>query len=133
VFVAEDIESGGAEFTHAYVRSTDLNAFQFAAFLSPYYRSAAMTRSWSRKRLTQPECHEEFVQPTGAKPAPALRAIWCARAYRDFPGVYDVALTTVTQDREREALVSRLAMQGVSYDNALALGKRFMEALAWTK
>ncbi len=62
-----------------------------------------------------------------------LRAVWCARAYRDFAGLYDVALTTVTQDRDKEALVSRLALQGVSYDNALALGKRFMGAVAWTK
>jgi S1-C subfamily serine protease len=133
LFIAEDIESGRIEFTHAYIRSTELDAFQFAAFLSPYYRTATMTRSWSRKRHTQPECHEEFVAPVDAGIAPPVRAIWCARAYRDFAGLYDVALTTVTQDRDHEALVSRLAMQGVSYDNALALGKRFMEALAWTK
>jgi hypothetical protein len=132
LFIADDMESGAAEFTHAYVRSSDLNAFQFAAFLTPYYRTAAMTRSWSRKRHTRPQCHESFVAPADAH-APPLRAIWCARAYRDFAGLYDIALTTVTQDRDREALVSRISMQGISYDNALALGKRFMEALAWTK
>lgn len=133
LFVAEDIDSGRAELTHAYVRSGDLNAFQFAAVLSQYYGSASMSRSWSRKRLTQPECHEGFVGPADAATAPVLRAVWCARAYRDFAGLYDVALTTVTQDRDREALVSRLAMQGVSYDNALTLARRFMGAIAWTK
>lgn len=133
LFVAEDIESGGAEFTQAYLRSTDLNAFQFSAFASQYYGSAALARSWSRKRLTAPECHEAFVAPADATAAPVLRAVWCARAYRDFAGVYDVALTTVTQDREKEALVSRLALQGVSYDNALALAQRFMGAVTWTK
>ena len=132
LFIADDMESGAAEFTHAYVRSSDLDAFQFAAFVTPYYRTAAMTRSWSRKRHTRPQCHESFVASVDAH-APPLRAIWCARAYRDFAGLYDVALTTVTQDRDREALVSRISMQGISYDNALALGKRFMEALAWTK
>jgi S1-C subfamily serine protease len=132
LFIAEDMESGAAELTHAYVRSSDLNAFQFAAFVTPYYRTAAMTRSWSRKRHTRPQCHESFVAPADAH-APPLRAIWCARAYRDFAGVYDIALTTVTQDRDKEALVSRLALQGVSYDNALALAKRFMGEIAWTK
>jgi serine protease Do len=132
LFIAEDMESGAAELTHAYVRSSDLNAFQFAAFVTPYYRTAAMTRSWSRKRHTRPQCHESFVAAADAR-APPLRAIWCARAYRDFAGVYDVSLTTVTQDRAREALVSRISMQGISYDNALALGQRFIEALAWTK
>lgn len=133
LFIAEDIESGRTELTHAYVRSTDLNAFQFAAFLSKIYGSSAMSRSWSRKRQTQPDCHEDFVAPVDATTAPVLRAVWCARAYRDFAGLYDVSLTTVSQDRDKEALVSRLAMQGVSYDNALALAKRFMGAVAWTK
>jgi S1-C subfamily serine protease len=133
LFIAEDIESGRSELTHAYVRSVDLNAFQFAAFLSQYYGAASMSRSWSRKRLTQPQCHEDFVAPADAATAPTLRAVWCARAYRDFAGVYDITLTTVTQDRDKEALVSRLALQGVSYDNALALAKRFMGEIAWTK
>jgi hypothetical protein len=133
LFIAEDTDSGRAELTHVYVRSTDLNAFQFAAFLSQYYGSASMARSWSRKRLTGPECHEDFAAPTDAATAPVLRAVWCARAYRDFAGLYDVAVTTVTQDRDKEALVSRLAMQGVSYDNALELAKQFMGAITWTK
>ena len=92
-----------------------------------------MIRSWSRKRLTQPECHEDFVERAEAASGPILRAVWCARAYRDFAGIYDVAITTVTQDRENEALISRLALQGVSYDNALALSQRFIGAIGWTK
>ncbi|MEO7062346.1 MAG: serine protease [Dokdonella sp.] len=133
LFIADDLESGGAEVTHAYLRSTDLNAFQFAAFASQYYGSSALARSWSRKRMTEPECHEDFVAPTDASKAPVLRAVWCARAYRDFAGIYDVALTTVTEDRDNEALVSRLALRGVSYANALALGQRFLGAVTWTR
>ena len=132
LFVAEDVETGGIELSHAYVRSVDLNAFQFAAFVSQYYGTAGMMRSWSRKRLTEPECHEDFLvrDDSGGN---AMRAAWCARAYRDFAGIYDVALVTVTQDRDKEALISRLTMRGVSYDNALALGKRFVGELAWKK
>lgn len=133
LFVADDVDSGRSELTHAYVRSDGLNAFQFAAFLSQYYSSAAMSRSWSRKRQTEPQCHEAFVQPADAGASPLLRAVWCARAYRDFAGLYDVAVTTVTQDRADEALISRLAMQGVSYANALDFGRRFVEGVRWAK
>ncbi|HEY6986545.1 MAG TPA: serine protease [Rhodanobacteraceae bacterium] len=135
LYIAEDIETGRAELSHAYVRSVDLNPFQFAAFVSQYYGSAGMIRSWSRKRLTQPECHEDFVvRGEGtASSGPILRTVWCARAYRDFAGIYDVAITTVTQDRDKEALISRLAMQGVSYDNAITLAQRFVGELAWAK
>ena len=51
-----------------------------------------------------------------------LRAIWCTRAYRDFEGLYDVTLIAVTQDRDREALVSRLSMQGAPTRMRMALG-----------
>ncbi len=134
LFIAEDIETGRAELSHAYVRAVDMNPFQFAAFVSQYYGGAGMIRSWSRKRLTQPECHEDFIERgDGAKAGPVMRTVWCARAYRDFAGIYDVAITTVTQDRDKEALVSRLAMQGVSYDNAITLAQRFVGELAWAK
>jgi hypothetical protein len=134
LYIAEDIETGRAELSHAYVRSVDLNPFQFAAFVSQYYGGAGMIRSWSRKRQTQPECHEDFIERgDGEKAGPVMRTVWCARAYRDFAGIYDVAITTVTQDRDKEALVSRLAMQGVSYENALTLAQRFVGELAWAK
>ena len=133
LFIAEDIETGRAELSHAYLRSNDLNPFQFAAFVSQYYGAGGMIRSWSRKRLTQPECHEDFVERGDSAAGPVLRTVWCARAYRDFAGIYDVAITTVTQDRDKEALISRLAMHGVSYDNALTLAQRFVGEVAWAK
>ena len=55
--------------------------------------------------------------------------IWCAQAYREFEGLYDVALIAVTQDHGSEALVSRLSLQAVGYDDAMAIGKRFLEAV----
>ena len=59
--------------------------------------------------------------------------IWCAQAYREFEGLYDVALIGVTQDHNDEALVSRLSMQAVGYDDAVALGRRFLEAVQVSK
>ena len=89
--------------------------------------------NWSRKWHTQQRCHDDFLTGSREDGRPPLRAVWCARAYREFDGLYDVWVMTVTQDRGTEALVSRLSMQGVTYPNAMALGKRFIEAVQWTK
>ncbi|MEO8777566.1 MAG: serine protease [Rhodanobacter sp.] len=131
--IAEDLQIGRVELTHIYLRNGDLNAFQFAAFVSRYYDSASLASLGALKRMTQPECREGFVAPSDVARAPVLRVMWCARAYRDFAGIYDVMLTTVTQDKGRAALVSRLTLQGVSYDNAMGLSKRVMGAIAWKK
>lgn len=131
--LAEYLQIGRVELTHIYLRTGELNAFQFAAFVSRYYNSASLSSLGALKHMTQPECHEYFVAPSDATRSPALRAKWCARAYRDFAGLYDVMITTVTQDKAKVALVSRLTMHGVSYDDAMALSKRVMGAIAWKK
>lgn len=125
VFLAGDLSTGQIRTTHSYLKSIDLNDFQFAAFLSRYYYS--LSSPWNRKRHTRTRCHEALV--AAANDRPLLRTVWCARAYRDFEGLYDVSVLAVTQDRAREALVARLSMQGVTYDNALQTAQRFVGEL----
>jgi len=59
--------------------------------------------------------------------------IWCARAYRDFDDLYDVSMTLVTEDQSTEALVTRLELAGVSFENALSLSKHFVEGVRWSR
>jgi len=105
-----------------------LNAFQFATFLSQQYESGTAPLA-GRKRVAAQKCSEDFVVTTTDDRRPVLRVIWCARAYRDLPGVYDVTVTAVTQDRDREALISRLGMRGATYESAQALARRFLEGV----
>jgi serine protease Do len=128
VFIAGDLQTGQISISHSYVSSIDLNAFQFSAFLSQRYQPSSGP-GFARKRLTGQRCHEDFVGSLDAAGHPLLRAVWCARAYREFDGLYDVVVITVTQDRALEALMSKLDMHGVTYDNALSLGRRFLSAV----
>ncbi|MCC6473458.1 MAG: trypsin-like peptidase domain-containing protein [Burkholderiales bacterium] len=132
IFVAGDLQTGGVGIAHSYARSAGLNAFQFAAFVSAQYRVPQGARG-NRKRFTREFCHENFYAGAGAAVAPPLRAVWCARAYRDFANLYDVSLVALTQDRDDEALISRLSLQTISYSNALELTRRFLGALRWAK
>ena len=132
LFIASDLSTGRIQLTHSYFRSLTLNDFQFASFLSQQY-VPSLTRAYAKKWLTDQRCEENFVRATSPGERPTLRVMWCARAYRAFEGLYDVWVLTLTQDRSNEALVSRLLMQGVSFDNAVALTKRFLEAVQWKK
>jgi serine protease Do len=132
LFVAADLNTGLIRLGHSYFRTVDLNQFQFAAFVSQQSQSP-WTGGYSKKWFTPQRCHEDFVTTSAPGDRPALRAVWCARAYREFEGLYDVSLMAITQDSSSEALVSRLSLQAVSYDNATALTRRFLEALQWKK
>ena len=132
LFVANDLSTGVIHISHSYLRSVDLNQFQFADFLSRQNQSG-WVGGWGRRWYTPQRCHEDFMAASvSGKPLP-LRAIWCARAYREFEGLYDVSVIAVTQNSGEEALMSRLSLQAVSYENAIALTKRFFEGVQWTK
>jgi S1-C subfamily serine protease len=133
LFVASDLNTGAIEINHSYVKSVDLNQFQFATFLTRLSQPRLVGGGPFRKWYTQERCHEDFVSTPPALDHPPLRVIWCAQAYREFEGLYDVALIAVTQDHNSEALVSRLSLQAVGYDDAIALGKRFLEAVQVSK
>lgn len=131
LFIADDLNTGVIQLSHSHVKSEDLNDFQFAAFLS---RDSGRPGGGggSRKWYSRQRCHEDFIAAVEGE-RPALRAVWCARAYREFEGIYDVWLTTITQDRGSEALVSRINLRAVTYDNATALTRRFLESVKWAK
>jgi hypothetical protein len=108
------------------VRSVDLNQFQFGAFLS--LRDQFKWRE-SRRWHTQRRCHEGFIAGSASGERPAVRALWCARAYRGLDGLYDMWLVTVTQNSGSEALLSRLYVEGVSYERALKHAQRFLSGI----
>jgi S1-C subfamily serine protease len=128
IFVSDRILTGRVDFSQSYYRAVDLNAFQFAKEMSKRSGGAGIDLRGG-KRLTVQECRDDFL--TARPGGPALRATWCTRAYREFEGLYDVTLIALTQDRDREALLASLNMQGVSHANAIALGRRFLEAIEW--
>ena len=133
LFVATDLNTGAIQINHQYVKTIDLNQFQFATLLSQLSQARLVGGGPFRKWYTPEHCHEDFVSAVAAPDHPPLRAIWCAQAYREFEGLYDVVLIAVTQDDGNEAMVSRLNLQAVGYDEAMALGKRFLEAVQVSK
>jgi S1-C subfamily serine protease len=125
LFVADDLRSGGVGLSYSYVESVSLNAFQFASFVSQQLRPLSQDAA-SRRRVTTQRCHANFVAPDDA---PVLRATFCARAYRDFDGLYDVSVVAVTQDDDQRALIAQLTLSGVAWDNATSFARRFVTAI----
>jgi serine protease Do len=128
IFVSDRLLTGRVEITHWYYRAIDLNAFQFARELSQ--RGGGAYDARDARRLTEQQCRDDFVSAGPGRPA--LRATWCMRAFREFEGLYNVTLVALTQDRDREALLAQVVMQGVSHANAVALGRRFLEAIEFS-
>jgi serine protease Do len=133
VFVASDLHTGAIRINHSYFRTVDLNQFQLAAVLTEQSQPRLVGGGPFRKWYTPERCHEDFVSARPGAEHPPLRVIWCSQGYRPFEGLYDVVLISVTQDHGSEALVSRLSLQAVGYDDAMSIGRRFLEAVQVAK
>jgi serine protease Do len=132
LFIANDLSTGFIQVSQSYLRSADLNSFQFATFLSNY-GLGSLPGGWKQKWYTPQRCREDFIAVSQTEKPLPLRILWCAHAYREFDGLYDVVATATTQNSDSEALVVQLSLQAVSYDNAVALTKQVFEGVQWTK
>jgi serine protease Do len=141
LYISNSLSIGSIEISHSHAEARDLNSIQFAQFLSGQW-SLPWSGSGGKKHVTNSQCVEEFIKSTASTgisngvnsganngTRPAMRVVWCAKALRDYAGLFNVSLMAVTQDSAKEALVSRMAMSGVSYENALLVGKRFLDTI----
>jgi hypothetical protein len=128
LFVDAELSTGLLQIAHTHLQSRELNATQFAAFLTQRF---SIGSNRGTRRNTGTRCVDGFV--AASEQAPELKTVWCAHAYKDFADLYDVELLALTRDRSDRALLSRLAIRGSSYANALREGRRFLEGIGWRR
>ncbi len=133
LFIDGNLSTGAYTLHHSHVINQDLNAVQFARRLSDLYAPDAWSHFFSARRLTAPHCHDRFIHANSTSSGPRLRVLWCAQAYRDFDGIFDVDVAIVTRDASSEALVSRLEMKGVSWETGIDQTERLIKDLRWAR
>jgi serine protease Do len=79
------------------------------------------------------QCDTEFVavDNVNAEPERKTKAVFCARAYKHYPQLYDVLFLQGSVDDSRAAFLSHFTLAGVSRENAKAYARKFMEVAQW--
>lgn len=124
-----DNEVGAVTYRHVVIRPRDpgnFNDFQLASTAM-----AMMRRQFNIGRtpdMGRPVCSEHFTQAGGKWKLP-VRLVQCARAYRDFPDLYEVTTAVVSQNRSDAILVSHLRLDGVTWPTAMQFTARFLKGI----
>lgn len=132
MFIQDNLRTGAVRISHTHTSSLSLNDFQFASFTQKYYYPMPLGND-SGKHVTRRFCVEENIAPKDPTTQPPSHVVWCQQAYRDFEDLYDVYVLAITQDQNREALISRLSMKGVQHDKASEYASAFLGAIQWVK
>jgi len=125
IVVQSGVSVAGLTIQHRILRSSGLHALQFERQVN---RQAASTSRGGASAVVAPfACQDALVSLDGFD----ARISTCVRQYRLFPDLYDFDATVVSIDDTSQALVSRLALQGVAFDSGERILRRYLGVLQW--
>ncbi|MHA7631263.1 S1 family peptidase [Corallococcus sp. M7] len=129
IFLSSSHRTGVVAYLHQHVESQKLGAMRFSALYSTLFSQDPDAVAATREDVTNFRCKSEFVDVNGL----TVRAAICLRAYRRFPGLYDLVLRAATLNASTHGVDTSLTLGGFSAENARKLARRYLEGLSWTK
>jgi serine protease Do len=125
VLLQLDLEVGRIEFQHRVLKAQGLHALQFAQRLNEMAEGSEHTGS--ARNVAPFACRDALVALDGFD----ARVTTCARQYRIFTGLYDIAVTVTSINSSERAVVSQLDMRGVGFEPGMQFVRRFLGVMQW--
>jgi serine protease Do len=125
VLLLLDLEVGNVSFRHQVLRAPRLYPLQFAQRVNDI--AAGHRRQGSVQHVAPFACKDALVSLDGFD----ARITTCARQYRLFAGLYDIAVTVASINSTERAVVTQLDLRGVGFDAGMQFVRRFLGAMQW--
>ncbi len=125
VLLQLDLEVGRVVFRHRVVEAQGLSPLQFAQRVNTIAGDYA--RTGSERNVAPFACRDALVALDGFD----ARISTCARQYRLFSGLYDIAVTVTSINSTDRAVVSQLDLRGVGFEPGMQFVRRFAGAMRW--
>jgi S1-C subfamily serine protease len=126
VLLLLDLEVGNVSFQHHVLRAQGLRPLQFAQRVNDI--AATHQRQGLRQHVAPFACRDALVSLDGFD----ARVTTCARQYRLFAGLYDLAVTVASINSTERAVVSQLDLRGVGFEAGMQFVRRYLGAMQWT-
>lgn len=125
VLLLLDLEVGSISFQHRVVRAQGLHGLQFARRVNDL--AAGLVRQGSARHVAPFACRNALVALDGFD----ARVSTCARQYRLFADLYDLAITVTSINSDEQAVVSQLDLRGVNFEAGMQFVRRYLGAMQW--
>ena len=125
VLLLLDLEVGHVSFQHRVLRASRMAPLQFAQRVND--TAASHRRRGSSQHVAAYACKDALVSLDGFE----ARITTCARQYRLFSGLYDLAVTVASISSTERAVITQLDLRGVGFDAGMQFVRRFLGAMQW--
>jgi S1-C subfamily serine protease len=123
--VQAGVPVAGLSVQHRVLQSAGLHPLQFERQVNDF--ASSVRRTGIAAHVAPFACHDGLVSLDGFD----ARISTCVRQYRLFSDLYDFDVTVVSLDDMSQALVSRLALQGVAFELGERILQRYLGDLQW--
>ena len=127
VFLSEDLWAGVLEFGHTLLTSDALSPVRFYSIYQSRFEGDLEDLGGSDEDLTDFRCRTRNVEQGGA----AWRTVYCLRAYKRLPGLYDAIFKAAQLGRGNVGVMTRLTLSGVTAPAAEATVRRYFARIRW--
>jgi len=134
IYLNAKFNSGVIEHQFFWLQADQLNTVQFYAYYERLFSDFAPGNKGTEKDLGDYQCDNQFVRAESdlqSNRGRTTKVVFCARAYKEYPELYDIVFLQGTVDDSQAAFVSHFTLAGVSQKNAKAYARKFMGVSKW--
>ena len=128
-YIANNFFTGSIEMDFRYMQAKELSANKFYHLYQQQISRAGPGNKAGKEDVSEYQCQHDIVKPSNH--AINNKTIFCTRAYKKFPQLFDVLYISASIDRNKEAIVSHFTIAGIEQESALAFTEKFMESISW--
>ena len=128
-YISSRFFTGSMELEFRTMQAKNIGPSKFYHLYQQQIARAGAGNRADKENVTEFQCHNDLVMPDNQ--AINNKTIFCTRAYKKFPDLFDVLYLSASLDKENQAIVSHFTIAGISQPNALAFTRQFMEAVSW--
>ena len=134
IYISNSFNTGKIDYEFYLFSTKTLNPLRFFARYQNAFGPIYSANTAYKEDVTNFQCQQDYVgngiteQKTNNS---AWNTLFCARAYKNYPGLYDVLFINAYLGESDQGLITHFSLTGVSRKNSLAFLKRFMEQIQW--
>ena len=128
-YIEGEFFTGNLDMEYRYMQAKELSETKFYHLYRNKISKVAPNNQAGKNHVGEFQCHHDLVKP--ANNAINNKAIFCTRAYKDFPELFDIIYLGASIDKSDKALISHFTLSGVEQKNALLFTEKFIEAVSW--
>lgn len=129
IYLSSHFSTGGIQYEFSWLETDELKSTPFYNGYQENIKNASSI-NWAREEDVGPfKCHEDFVAES--EQPMIIKAVICARAYKQYEGLYDVLYIGATVHEKQKGLVSHFSIAGVDKVLGLEFARKFMKQVSW--